>query len=94
MVYYIAEDKFLCHSDNRLHSTDELICERAYDWEAKAEPGKKVPNMNRLGETRAYLFFNQKSQIEKEKGAYNFSWKRFWRQLPHHKESVEDETEK
>lgn len=82
-VYYIAENKFLCHEDCQPHSAEDLTCRRTRVWETKAEPDQTVPDVTRGQDTRAHLCASDPGDPPDEAGIQDYYKNRFLRKLPH-----------
>jgi tetratricopeptide (TPR) repeat protein len=87
MVYYIAEDKFLCHEDSKPHAAAELTCQSLAEWRVKSVEGD-VPDVNRnTAQKRAHLCLSKMTQRPNEWGIRDYYQNRFLRNLPHFKKA-------
>lgn len=87
MVYYIAEDKFLCHEDGKAHAAGDLTCHATDEWKVKASGGH-VPDVTRNGaQRRAHLCLSKPTEKPDERGIRDYYENRFRGKLPHFKDA-------
>ena len=84
MVYYMAEDRFLCHWDCTPRPSAELECRRCDTWDVRGRSREDAPDARRISTGgRAHLFPRDGDEAGQDKGIRDYYENLFALRLPH-----------